>query len=476
MTNKKPSAIISALPLLTLVAMVAMSITIFGSDALNGASQVSLMMATAVCICLAMTIYKKPWKEIEDCITETIGSSSISIIILLLIGMMSGTWMISGVVPTLIYYGIQIMSPVFFLFCSCAICAIVSIMTGSSWTTVATIGIALLGIGNALGIPHPWTAGAIISGSYFGDKISPLSDTTVLASNSARVDIFEHIKYMLHTTVPTFTITLVIFFIAGLVFGSSGNTDVYTYTEGLNKTFNINLLTLFVPIFTGILIFKKVPSLITLFLSTIAAAITALVLQTDIIAIIGGTQNDMSAYNLIKGTMITIFTSTHIDTGNAALNDLVETHGMAGMLNTIWLILCAMTFGGAMAATGMLESITKVILSLVRGRTSLVAATACTGLSLNLITSDQYMSIVLAGDMYRDIYKKYGFRPHLLSRTTEDSTTVTSVLIPWNTCGMTQSTVLGVATLDYLPYCFFNYLSPIMTILVAILHKRVKKA
>lgn len=454
--------------------MVALSITLFGSDALSGASQISLMMATAVCVCLSMAIYKKPWKEIEGSITSTIGSSSISIVILLLIGMMSGTWMVSGVVPTLIYYGIQIMSPTFFLLCSCAICAVVSVMTGSSWTTVATIGIALLGIGNALGIPHAWTAGAIISGSYFGDKISPLSDTTVLASNAARVDIFEHIKYMLHTTTPTFTITLIVFFIAGIVFGSTGDTDVKTYTEGLEKTFNISCWTFIVPIFTAILIFKKVPSLITLFLSTLSAAITALCLQTDIVAQIAGSVNDFSAYNLVKGTMITMFTSTHIDTGNAALNDLVETHGMAGMLDTIWLILCAMTFGGAMASTGMLHSITSVIVSWVRGRASLVTATACTGVSLNLVTSDQYMSIVLAGDMYRDIYKELGLRPHLLSRSIEDSTTVTSVLIPWNTCGMTQSTVLGVATLDYLPYCVFNYLSPLMTIFVAIIHKKTK--
>lgn len=460
---------------MTLVAMVSVSIILFGSDALGGANQISLMMATAVCICLAMPIYKTPWKEIENSIESTIGKSSVSIVILLLIGMMSGAWMISGVVPTLIYYGIQIMSPTFFLVCTTIICAVVSVMTGSSWTTIATIGIALLGIGNALGISHAWTAGAIISGSYFGDKISPLSDTTVLAASAARVDIFDHIKYMLRTTVPTFTIAVVIFLIAGIVFGSTGETDVKTYTEGLSNTFNISLWTLVVPVFTGILIAKKVPSLITLFLSTIAAGITALILQFDIIQQIGTSPDCLSPLSRgAKGVFITLFTSTNIETGNAALNELISTHGMAGMLDTVWLILCAMCFGGAMTATGMLQSITGIIVNLVRGRTSLVAATAGTGITLNLVTSDQYMSIVLDCDMYRDVYDKMGFKRTLLSRSTEDSTTVTSVLIPWNSCGMTQSTVLGVTTLEYLPYCFFNYLSPLMTIFVAAIAKKRK--
>lgn len=471
-----PNPLIALIPLLTLVAMVSISIYFFGSDALSGANQISLMIATAVCTCLAMAKYKTPWKVIEKSIESTIGNTSASIVILLLIGMMSGAWMISGVVPTLIYYGIQIMSPTFFLVCTTIICAAVSVMTGSSWTTVATIGIALLGIGNALGISHAWTAGAIISGSYFGDKISPLSDTTVLAASAARVDIFAHIRYMLRTTVPTFAIAAAIFLIAGIVFGSTGDTDVKTYTEGLSKSFNISLWTLTVPLFTGILIAKKVPSIITLFLSAMAAGIVALVLQFDIIQQIGSsTDYTTTLSKAVRGVFITLFTSTNIDTGNAALNSLVSTHGMAGMLDTVWLILCAMCFGGAMTATGMLQSITGVIVNLVRGRISLVAATAGTGITLNLVTSDQYMSIVLDCDMYRDVYDRMGFKRTLLSRSTEDSTTVTSVLIPWNTCGMTQSTVLGVATLDYLPYCFFNYLSPLMTIFVAAISKRNNK-
>lgn len=483
--------ILSLIPLVTLVVMVALSIILFGSDALGGANQISLLCATAVCACIAMGAWKVKWKVIEEAMERTIGTSSVSIVILLMIGMMSGAWMVSGVVPTLIYYGIQVMSPSVFLVSTCLICAVVSVMTGSSWTTVATIGIALLGIGEALEIDHAWTAGAIISGSYFGDKISPLSDTTVLASSAARVNIFEHIRYMLHTTIPTFSIALIIFLIAGFTLGNGGETNTKEYTEGLAGTFNISLWSLLVPLFTAFLIVKKVPALITLFLSAIMAGIFAIILQPEIVATIANGAEEAggmvdgdaattvagattTALTMLKGVMITFFTSTAIDTGNASLNDLVSTGGMQGMLDTVWLILCAMCFGGAMTATGMLQCITNQIVKMVRGRTSLVSCTALTGLSLNTMTSDQYMSIVLTGDMYRDVYKRMGFEGRLLSRTTEDSTTVTSVLIPWNTCGMTQSTILGVATLDYLPYCFFNYLSPVMTIFMSFL-TRLKK-
>lgn len=457
----------SLIPLIVLILMIALSIALFGSDSLSGANQISLMIATSVCVGIGMGVYKVEWKTIEKAMEDTIGCSSTSIVILLMIGLMAGSWMVSGVVPTLIYYGIQIMSPTFFLFCACIICSLVSVMTGSSWTTVATIGIALLGIGKALGVPDAWTAGAIISGAYFGDKISPLSDTTVLASSAAQVNIFEHIKYMLKTTIPTISIALLVFLLAGFFMETKGSADVQTYLEGLRKTFNISAWALIVPVFTGIMIAKKVPALITLFLSGLSAGILAVILQPDIVATIAGNGTEHTAQSLAKGVMITFFTSTNIDCGNAELNELVATSGMAGMLNTVWLILCAMCFGGAMTATGMLQCITKSITRWVTGRTSLVSCTAFTGFSLNCMTSDQYMSIVLTANMYHDIYKEKGYEGRLLSRTTEDSTTVTSVLIPWNTCGMTQSTVLGVATIEYLPYCVFNYLSPLMTIFMA---------
>lgn len=461
-----PNLFLSLIPLLTLVAMLTGSIWMFGEDSLGGPNQISLLMATAVSLCISIGVYRVKWRDVQTSLAETIGNSSVSIVILLLIGMMSGAWMISGAVPTLIYYGVQVLSPTFFLLCTCIICAIVSLMTGSSWTTIATIGVALLGIGNALGVDKAWTAGAIISGAYFGDKVSPLSDTTVLAANAAGVDVFVHIRYMMRTTIPTFLITLAVFSVAGCMIGNDGIPDVSEYTQGLAETFRITPWTLVVPVLTGVLIVKRVPALVTLFLSGIAAGIMAIILQPRIVAGIAGSA-DTTAPALLKGLVITFCSSTHVDAHNAALNALITTRGMGGMLDTVWLILCAMCFGGAMTATGMLQSIVSSISRVIRGKTTLVGCTSVTGIGLNLMTSDQYMSIVLTGNMYRDVYRSMGYEGRLLSRTTEDSTTVTSVLIPWNTCGLTQATVLGVATLAYLPFCVFNYLSPVMTVFVS---------
>lgn len=446
--------------------MLAISLMLFGNDAMSGGSQVSLFFGTAVCVGLSMWIYKMPWSVFEENIKQKISESCVSIVILILIGMIGGSWMISGVVPTLIYYGVQIMSPTFFLFSACIICAIVSVMTGSSWTTIATIGIALIGIGNALSIPSPMTAGAIISGAYFGDKISPLSDTTTLAAATAGTELFTHIRYRLITTTPTLTITLILFFVIGLGYSSDNEVNVTAYTEGLDRSFHISLWTLLVPIFTGILIAKKVPALVTLFLSSFAAGICALVLQQDVLlrVINSDTPNFM---NLVKALIVTYSSSTSLETGNAALNELVSTGGMAGMLDTIWLILCAMCFGGAMVASGMLHSLTNVLLRHIHSTTGLVGSTACTGFILNGVTGDQYISIILSASMYKDEFVKRGYENRLLSRTAEDGATVTSVLIPWTTCGMTQATVLGVPTLAYLPYCFFNYISPLMTCFIA---------
>ncbi|MCR5313330.1 MAG: Na+/H+ antiporter NhaC [Bacteroidaceae bacterium] len=468
-----PSPWISVIPLLVLITMVSLTIYLFGSDALDGGNQVSLFVATGVCVCLSMWIYNTPWKQFENSIINTIGQASVSIVILIIIGMMSGAWMISGVVPTLIYYGVQIMSPQFFLVSSCVICALVSVVTGSSWTTVATIGIALLGIGDALSIPAAWTAGAIISGAYFGDKISPLSDTTILASSSTGTDLFTHIRYMLYTTVPSITITLIIFFMAGFWYGGE-TAHISEYTSGLASKFNISLWTIIVPIITALLIAKKVPSLITLFVSSLTAGICAIILQPHVLLEVANETVD-TPLNLIKGLMVTWYGSTAVETGNSTINELVSTGGMAGMMNTIWLILCAMCFGGVMTASRMLESLTKVIISCVRGTFSLVASTVSTGLLMNLSTSDQYISIILSGSMFKDTYKERGYAPELLSRTTEDSATVTSVLIPWNTCGMTQATVLGVPTMAYLPFCFFNYLSPIMSCFIAAIGWKIRR-
>ncbi len=367
------------------------------------------------------------------------------------------------------------MSPQFFLVSACVICSLVSVLSGSSWTTVATIGVALLGISEALGISAAWTAGAIISGAYFGDKMSPLSDTTILASSITGVDLFAHIRYMMYTTVPTFLITLIIFLVAGLGNGEGTELHVAEYTEGLANTFNISLWTLLVPVLTGILIFRRVSSLIVLFTSAIMAGVMALILQPHILHQIANTEELSTFMSLMKGLAITYYGATAVDTGSEALNDLVSTGGMAGMLNTIWLIVCAMCFGAVMVASGMIESITRVIIRMVKTRFSLVSTTVGTGFFLNITTGDQFISIVLTADMYRDAYRQQGYESRLLSRTTEDAATVTSVLVPWNTCGMTQAAVLGVPTLVYLPYCFFNIISPLMSLLVAAIGWKIKK-
>lgn len=478
--NTIPHPLVAIIPVVVLIGLLATAITLFGSDSLSGGSQIALLMGMAVCISLSMAVYRVPWQTFELQIKATLGEVSITLLILLCVGMLAGSWMISGIVPTLIYYGVQFMSPQFFLVSSCIICAIVSLLSGSSWTTIATIGVALLGIGHALGISEAWTAGAIISGAYFGDKMSPLSDTTILASSATGTDLFVHIRYMMYTTVPTFLITITIFFITGLGKTTGVELHVSEYTEGLSRTFNISLWTLLVPLLTGVLIARRVPSVIVLFASSVMAGIVALILQPHILSEIAtGTSPivnaNLSFVNSIKGLAITYFGATAVDTGNASLNELISTSGMAGMLNTIWLILCAMCFGAAMVASRMIESITCVIIRFVRNRMSLVSSTVGTGIFLNITTGDQFISIVLNADIYKEVYKQEGYETRLLSRTTEDAATVTSVLIPWNTCGMTQSTVLGVPTLTYLPYCFFNLLSPLMSIIVAAIGWKIKK-
>lgn len=469
MNNKTrtPNPIVSLLPLSVLIALIVLVVRLFPDDALSGASQVALMAATTVCVALSMLVYHIRWRVFEDMIKKTVGDAGVSILILLLIGMMSATWMISGVVPTMIYYGVQLMSPMFFLPCACIISAVISVVTGTSWTTIATIGIALMGIGDALGIPQPYTAGAIISGAYFGDKMSPMSDTTVLASSMSGADLFSHIRYMLHTTVPSIVLSLLLYLVIGLFYKGQA-VEISQYLDGLNHGFNISLLTMVVPLFTGFLIYRKMPSLITLLLSSLVACVCAVLLQPEVLARIAG-EPEVSARSMFEGIMLTCYTKTNVDTGYTAINSLVATRGMAGMLNTIWLILCAMCFGSCMVASGMLHSITHVLLRGIKSTASLVCSTVVSGVLLNLVMGDQFLSIIMNVSIYRDEYAERGYRPELLSRSTEDSATVTSVLVPWTACGMTQSTVLGIPTLVYLPFCFFNIISPIMSCLVAIL-------
>lgn len=464
--HKVPSAWVSFLPLVVLVAVLSLTIYTFGDGALSGGSQVSLLIATAVCATIGMWGYKIPWKNFEEAIEGNVKRVTTALLILLIIGALSSTWMVSGIVPTLIYYGIQLIHPSFFLVTTCFICALVSVMTGSSWTTIATIGVALLGIGQAQGFSEGWTAGAIISGAYFGDKMSPLSDTTVLASSTVGVRLFTHIRYMVYTTVPAMLIAILVFLFAGFSSRAGSMEVMDLYLHALAAKFHISLWALCIPLVTAVLIYRRVPSLITLFLATTMAAVYAVIFQPELLCEIGG--SGAAAWQVsFRGIMQVIFGRTQLEMGTEALNELVATGGMGGMMNTIWLILCAMCFGGVMAAGGFLEGITRVFMRAVHHTFGLVSSTVTSGIFLNLVTADQYISIILTGNMFRQTFHDRGYEARLLSRTAEDAVTVTSPLIPWNTCGMTQATVLGVSTWVYLPYCVFNYLCPVMSILVA---------
>ncbi len=467
--QRMPSPFISFLPIALLMGLLYFTISNFGSDSLSGGSQISLLLTSAFCVFLGMAFYRTPWKDFEHAIVNNISGVSTALIILLIIGALSGIWMISGVVPTLIYYGIKIIHPDFFLASSCIICILVSVMTGSSWTTIATIGIALMEIGKAQGFDEGIIAGAIISGAYFGDKISPLSETTILASSVTETPLFTHIRYMMITTIPSIVITLILFCILGFTSADYNPEQMATFSAGLAARFNITPWLLIVPIITGILIARKVPSIITLTISTMLAAIAALIFQPEILSELADNGK------MLKGLMTACYGSTNLTTSNESLTELVATRGMAGMINTVWLILCAMCFGGAMTAGGMLGSITSVFVRFVRNRLTLVSSTVFSGLFLNVATADQYISIILTGSMFGNVYKKEGYESRLLSRSTEDAVTVTSVLIPWNSCGMTQATVLNVPTLVYLPYCFFNIISPMMSILVAAIGYKIFK-
>lgn len=473
-TVKQPSLAVSFVPLTVLVIFLALTIKLFGADAIAGGSQLSLITASAVCTAMAMGIYKRKWQELENAVVDNMRSATPALIILLLIGAIAGTWMASGIIPTLIYYGLKILHPSIFLPASCIICAVISLLTGSSWTTIATIGVALMGIGRALGFDDGWIAGAIISGAYFGDKISMMSDTTVLASSTAEVPLFKHIKYMMITTTPSLVVALIVFAIAGFSTAADTLADTTVIEQALSQTYNLSPWLLLVPVLTGVLISRRLPAIVTLFASVAMAAVAMVVAQPEIIMSIA--QSDSaSVMPSIYAVVQAATGSTAVETGNILLNDLVATSGMGGMMDTIWLIICAMCFGGVMYGSGMLTAISQLFIRVARRTVSVVGSTVCSGLFFNLATGDQYISIILTGNLFRNLYDNRGLERRLLSRSVEDSATVTSVLIPWNSCGMAQSTVLGVATLTYLPYCVFNYLSPLMSILMAAIGYKIFK-
>ncbi|TDB65925.1 Na+/H+ antiporter NhaC [Arundinibacter roseus] len=464
MKRTQISLLEALIPIVFLMALLAINVFTF-EDSLGGPNQFALLLAAAVATLVGYT-KGVSYKDVIGQISRNIESTSEAIIILLLVGSLAGTWLVSGVVPAMVYYGIQILHPSFFLPACVVICAIVSVATGSSWTTSATIGIALMGIGNALGISEGIVAGAVISGAYFGDKMSPLSDTTNLAPAMAGTDLYTHIRYMAFTTVPSIVLALVIFVIITFNLDTASVQSTTQILSVIESKFVITPWLFLVPITVIGLILRRTPPITALLAGALLGGVFALIFQPQILTSMAGV-NALNATVAFKSIMTALTSSVSIETTDASLNDLFSSGGMAGMLNTIWLILCAMTFGGAMEASGALEKLTKSILKVATSPTGLFTSTVSTCILFNLTASDQYLAIVVPGKMFAKAYKAKGLAPENLSRSLEDSGTVTSVLVPWNTCGAYQSGVLGVATLDYLPYAFFNIISPIMTLTFA---------
>ncbi|RZS90493.1 Na+/H+ antiporter NhaC [Aquimarina brevivitae] len=471
--NKELSIWEALIPVFALVLMLAFNVYVFGDDALAGSNQFVLLLGAAVAAIVGY-FNKVSYEQMMEEVAKNLKSTSGAILILLMVGALAGTWLISGIIPAMIYYGLQILNPTIFLAACVIICAIISIATGSSWTTSATVGIALIGIGGALDISLGMTAGAVLSGAYFGDKMSPLSDTTNLAPAMAGGDLFSHIKYMTYTTVPTIVITLIVFIIIGLAIDTSGSADTSALLNDLKAVFNINGWLFIVPIVVILLIIKKTPPLIALLTGTILGGIFALIFQPDIVAQAAGVKH-LDAISSYKGVMNAITVETTIATDNEVLSDLFTAKGMYGMLGTIWLIVCAMVFGGVMDAIGALARISKALLGLFDSVFGLFASTVASCLALNVTASDQYLAIVVPGKMYAQAFKDKGLAPENLSRTLEDSGTVTSVLVPWNTCGAYQSGVLGVPVIDYFAFAIFNWLSPFMTLIFAAFRIKLKQ-
>ncbi len=472
-TNKELSLWEALIPILALVILLAFNVFVFGDDALSGSNQFVLLLGAAVAAIVGFLNGVKYDTMIEE-IGNNFKSTTGAILILLFVGALAGTWLVSGIIPTLIYAGLKILNPSIFLPASVVICAIISLATGSSWSTTATVGIALIGIGKAIGMPLGMVAGAVISGAYFGDKMSPLSDTTNLAPAMAGSELFTHIRYMAYTTVPSITVALIAFTFIGLAQDTSGSADTEEILVAINASFNISGWLMLVPLTVIALIIFKTKPLIALMIGSVLGGIFALIFQPHIMAKIAGVEalDFTSAY---KSVLTALTVDTAVETSNAELNDLFSAGGMSGMLSTIWLVMCALVFGGVMDAIGALQRISNALLSLATTTFTLFASTVASCLAINLTASDQYLALVVPGKMFSKAYEDRGLAPENLSRTLEDSGTVTSVLIPWNTCGAYQSGVLGVSVYEYFIYAIFNYVSPFMTLLFAAFHIKIKQ-
>ena len=472
MKKPKLSLSVALLPLITLVVLLTYNVTVFGDDALSGSNQFILLLGGGVAGLLGHR-NKVTYGEMLQKVGENLQSVTGPILILLLGGALTGTWLLSGIIPAMIDFGLQIANPRFFLPACVLISAMVSLATGSSWSTSATIGIALIGIGKALDLPVGMVAGAVISGAYFGDKLSPLSDTTNLAPAMAGSELFAHIRYMLYTTLPCIVITLLLFIVLGWSFSSSGEVNTSLLSESIRKKFNITPWLFLVPLIVIIMIIKKTPSLLALFVGTLLGGLFALIFQPQLLMDLSG-GSVLNFKTIYKSIFNAITVDTQIETNDPLLNELFSSGGMQGMLGTVWLIICAMVFGGVMDAIGALQAISNAFLKWAQTNFQLIAGTAATSLTVNLTASDQYLAIVVPGKMFAQAYRDRNLAPENLSRTLEDSGTVTSVLVPWNTCGAYQSGVLGVEVAEYFFYAFFNWLSPLMTLSYAYFKIKIK--
>jgi NhaC family Na+:H+ antiporter len=472
--KKNNLSLITALfPIIILVILLSYNVFIYGDEALGGSNQFILLIGGAIAAIIGF--YKKVSYDVMiQKVAENLQSVTGALLILLFVGALAGTWLISGIIPAMIYYGLQILHPDIFLPACIIICAIISLVTGSSWTTSATVGIALIGIGTVLQIPSGMVAGAVISGAYFGDKLSPLSDTTNLAPAMAGGELFSHIRYMTYTTIPSIIITLIVFSVLSLIQETTGTADIESLMIAIKEKFTINFWLFLVPAAVIALIIKKTPPVVALLAGTLFGGLFALIFQPEILLEISGSKS-ISIAVAYRAIMDAISVSTEITTSNILLNDLFTSGGMEGMLGTIWLIICAMVFGGIMDAIGALSRISSALLNWAQNTFQLFTSTVASCLAINLTASDQYLSIVIPGKMFAKAYDDRGLAPENLSRTLEDSGTVTSVLIPWNTCGAYQSGVLGVGVGEYFVFAIFNWLSPFMTLLYAAFSLKIAK-
>lgn len=474
-SDRQPSMLQALVPVVFLIVLLFFSVKLFGSDSSYGANQIALILSAAIAVLIGL-FNGQTWKELEAGIVDGISLAMGAMLILLMVGSLIGTWILAGTVPTMIYYGLQILSPDYFYVASCIICAIVAVSIGSSWTTAGTVGIGLIGIAQGLGLDPAITAGAIISGAYFGDKMSPLSDTTNLAPAVTGTDLFTHIRHMVWTTTPSLIIALILFTYFGLTSDvPAENLELESTLALLDANFNITLWSLIPLVAVFAMAIKKVPAVATILIGALLGGLFAMLTQGDVITKFVDNSELSVAMQYVSAVWTAMFSGFSISTGDEIFDGLLSRGGMTSMLNTVWLIICAMSFGAAMEKAGLLHKLVYSIIGMAKSTGSLIGSVLLTCIGMNIIAADQYIAIVLPGRMYRAEFKRRGLDAKNLSRTLEDAGTITSPLIPWNTCGAYMAATLGVATGAYWIYAFFNLVNPIVSFIYGMLNFKIAK-